>query len=76
MDKPVQLDEPGMLAALREACNTAGNVNKWAESHGVRSQFVYDLLKGNRPIPDSVARTLGYARSVKYDLVEVVDASN
>ena len=72
MDKPIQLDELGMRVALQDACRAAGSANKWAETHGVRSQFVYDLLKGNRPIPDSVARALGYARSVKYDLVEVV----
>jgi len=57
-----------MINLLRAACRGAGSQRIWAQANGLSRQYVTDILKGRRPVTDTVANALGYERVVMYRL--------
>ncbi len=49
-----------MRKKLLNACH--GNISEWAEKHGFKRQYVWNVIYGNRKIPDKILKALGYMR--------------
>ncbi len=59
------------IVLLDDHIEQHGGCSKWAASHGVSPGFVSHVRSGRRPVPEWVARTLGY-KSIR--LYEPTDA--
>ncbi len=57
---------------LNKRIEADGGCSKWAANHGVSPGFVSHVRSGRRPVPEWVARTLGY-KSIR--LYEPTDAA-
>lgn len=55
-----------VLAALRQACVTAGSQDAWAAAHGVSPTYVADTLGGRRGPSGKVLAALGLERVIVY----------
>jgi hypothetical protein len=51
-----------ILRRLREECDALGSQARWADQHGVSSQYVSDILAGHRIVSDKIAEVLGFRR--------------
>lgn len=60
------LTEDELRDLLRKACNKAGSQSTWADTAGVSSVYVSDVLNQKRAPGDSILRALGYSRVVTY----------
>ena len=67
-----QMTEKQLLPRLKRSIKETGNIAKWAAKHGYSRQFVGDVVKKKRPIPDSMFEAFGVQRvtEVRYYLVE------
>lgn len=55
-----------VIAALRQACVSAGSQGAWAAAHGVSPTYVSDTLSGRRDLSDKVLAALGLERVIVY----------
>ena len=53
-----------MYRALGRSIMEAGGQSAWAAKHGVKVQFVSDILHGRRGFGSAVLRILGYEKKV------------
>jgi len=47
---------------LRKTCEKAGSVAKWATENKFSCNFIYDVIKGVRPVSPRLAESLGLER--------------
>lgn len=66
---PEQIDQKEMLKKVREFVVGNGNQTAAARELGISNAFMSDILHEARPVPDKVARVLGYKRVVVYQVV-------
>lgn len=62
-----QADPRELLIAVVAAVRIEGSQKKAAAKFGISPQYLNDILKGNREIPDKVARHFGVRRVVRYE---------
>lgn len=60
-------DPYNLLMAIHCAVRIEGSQKKTAVKFGISPQYLNDILKGNREIPDKVARHFGVRRVVRYE---------
>lgn len=48
-----------VVALLKHACGEAGGLRAWARKHDMTAQYVWQILAGERPPSEAVAKALG-----------------
>jgi transcriptional regulator with XRE-family HTH domain len=52
--------------ALGEFCASKGTAKAAAKEMGISPQYLSDLLRGRRDIPDRIAEFLGFRKTITY----------
>lgn len=63
------LDEIDLVAILYDQCRATSRRDV-AQRFDISTQYLHDILNGNRGISPMIARQLGYERQVKFVLVD------
>jgi hypothetical protein len=61
-----EITQEELLQVINEMVSTWGSQKAVADHLEISNAYMSDILAGNRPVSDAVARKLGYKRIVKY----------
>jgi plasmid maintenance system antidote protein VapI len=66
MSKDNEITEEELLKILAQMVDKWGSQRAVADQLKISAAFMSDILAGNRPVSDTVARRLGYAKVIKF----------
>ena len=62
-----------VFARIGAACRDAGGQKAWAMKHGIRPQYVSDVLNARREPGVSILNALGLRKHVRYAEARITD---
>ena len=66
MAKDNEITQEEILNVIRQMVDKWGSQKAVADHLDISNAYMSDILAGNRPVSNAVARSLGYTKIVKY----------